>query len=132
MPHLSVVSENITICYREILRLLESILFLGVMGANFGDALRCQKSALGMKNVQMRCALFARASRGQKSIAPLCRLNNYARLSKGVARATRTNGEKALILRAQSARKMSALNEKMHKWDAPLSNAECPKGCAVK
>jgi hypothetical protein len=31
----------------------------------------------------------------------------------------RTNGEKALILRAQSARKMSALNEKMHKWDTP-------------
>jgi hypothetical protein len=23
-------------------------------------------------------------------------------------------------LRAQSARKMSALNEKMHKWDAPV------------
>jgi hypothetical protein len=32
---------------------------------------------------------------------------------------TRTNGEKALILRALCARKMSALNEKMHKWDAP-------------
>jgi uncharacterized membrane protein YgcG len=32
---------------------------------------------------------------------------------------TRTKGEKALIWRAQSARKMSALNEKMHKWDAP-------------
>jgi hypothetical protein len=37
----------------------------------------------------------------------------------GYARATRTNGEKSLILRAQSARKMSDLNEKMHKWDAP-------------
>jgi hypothetical protein len=29
---------------------------------------------------------------------------------------------KALILRVQSARKMSALNEKMHKWDAPPIN----------
>jgi hypothetical protein len=34
--------------------------------------------------------------------------------------ATRTNGKKALILRAFYARKMSALNKKMHKWDAPL------------
>jgi hypothetical protein len=32
---------------------------------------------------------------------------------------TRKNGEKALILRALCARKMSALNEKMQKWDAP-------------
>jgi hypothetical protein len=30
----------------------------------------------------------------------------------GVVRATRTNGESALILRAHSARKMSALDEK--------------------
>jgi hypothetical protein len=35
------------------------------------------------------------------------------------ARATRKNGESALILQAQSACKISAWNRRMHKWDAP-------------
>jgi hypothetical protein len=35
------------------------------------------------------------------------------------ARVTRKNGESALILRVQGTRKMSSLNRKMYKWDAP-------------
>jgi hypothetical protein len=43
---------------------------------------------------------------------PITREHPICANGAGYARAIRTNGEKALILRAQSARKISALNKK--------------------